>query len=110
MKFVFLQSCSDGATPDNKLISVELGKNADLKKFMKKVMPFVAFTKDRVAAVGMSALELSLEFDEAAVLADNADYLTATLALEGVEVVYSSEASEKIQEECRPGNPFINFR
>lgn len=103
------EACSEGA-PDNKQISVELGKNADLKKFMKKVMPFVAFTKERIGAVGMSALDLTLDFDELRVLEDNIDYLINTLALEGVDVKYSSEAAEKVQEECRPGNPFIVFR
>ena len=77
---------------------------------MKKVMPFVAYTKERIASVGMSALDLTLDFEELKVLADNSDYLTSTLGLEGVTPTYSSEATEKIQEECRPGNPFIVFR
>ena len=42
--------------PDNKDISQEMGKIPDLKKWMKKVMPFVAFTKERYKEVGMSAL------------------------------------------------------
>ena len=42
--------------PDNKAISQEMAKISELKKWMKKVMPFVAFTKDRVSQVGMSAL------------------------------------------------------
>ena len=42
--------------PDNKAISQEMGKIVELKKWMKKVMPFVAFTKDRIKQVGMSAL------------------------------------------------------
>ena len=42
--------------PDNKDISQEMGKIQDLKKWMKKVMPFVAFTKERYKEVGMSAL------------------------------------------------------
>ena len=33
--------------PDNKAISVEMGKKPELKKFMKRVMPFVAFMKDK---------------------------------------------------------------
>ena len=47
---------SDNTPPDNKLISQEMGKIPDIKKWMKKVMPFVAFTKDRIKQVGMSAL------------------------------------------------------
>merc|ERR1740128_1102287 len=37
---------------DNKTVSVELGKKPEVKKFMKKVMPFVAFTKDKVGTSG----------------------------------------------------------
>jgi leucyl-tRNA synthetase len=47
---------------------------------------------------------LSLEFDEKRVLEDNLNYLLNTLEMEGVDVKFSSEASEKIQEDCRPGN------
>ncbi len=102
---------AEGAVPDNKLISQELGKKADLKKFMKKVMPFVQFTKERVAKIGMQALDLKLDFDEKAVLEDNASYITGSLGLEGLDVIFSSEAgNEKMQEECRPGAPYIQFR
>ena len=65
---------------------------------------FVAFAKERVADQGLSALDLSLEFDEKKVLEDNLNYLVSTLEMEGVDVKFSSEASEKIQEDCRPGN------
>ena len=92
------------SVPDNKAISVELGKKPELKKFMKKVMPFVAFTKERVAQVGLGALDLTLEFDGKAVLERDAAYLTNNLQLEGVEVKSSTESeNEKMQEECRPG-------
>ena len=50
------ESSNASVVPDNKIISQELGKIPDLKKWMKKVMPFVAFTKERIAQVGMSAL------------------------------------------------------
>ena len=43
-------------------------------------------------------------------LEDNKDYLISTLQLEGIDVEYSDKASEKTQEECRPGAPFIVFR
>ena len=92
------------SVPDNKAISVELGKKPELKKFMKKVMPFVAFTKERVAQVGLGALDLTLEFDGKAVLERDAAYLTNNLQLEGIEVKSSTESeNEKMQEECRPG-------
>ncbi len=101
----------DGSPPDNKLISQELAKKAELKKFMKKVMPFVQFTKERVAAVGKEALDLTLDFDEKAVLEENGGYIANSLGLEGIDVLFSSEAgNEKTQEECRPGAPFVQFR
>ena len=37
------------------------------------------------------------------------DYLVSTLQLEGINLAYSTDASEKTQEECRPGGPFIVF-
>ena len=46
---------------------------------MKKVMPFVAFTKERVAQVGKGALDLKLEFDGKAVLERDAAYLANSL-------------------------------
>lgn len=98
-----------GSVPDNKLVSQELARKPELKKYMKKVMPFVAFTKERIANQGMSALHLTLEFDERQVLVDNLDYLTGTLQLDGMEVKWSNEANEKTQEECRPGVPFVVF-
>jgi leucyl-tRNA synthetase len=56
---------------DKKALSVEMGKKADLKKYMKRVMPFVAFMQDRVDSVGVSALDTSLPWDETAVLEKN---------------------------------------
>lgn len=72
------------AIPDNKSISVELGKKADLKKYMKRVMPFVQAMKDKVASVGLKALSLSTKFDEKTVLGDNVDYLIETLNLQDI--------------------------
>ncbi len=48
-----------------------LGKKAELKKYMKKVMPFVAFMQERVDTVGVSALDTSLPWDETDVLVKN---------------------------------------
>ena len=96
--------------PDNKAISVELGKKPELKKFMKKVMPFVAFTKERVSQVGLGALDLTLEFDGKAVLERDAVYLANSLQLDGIEVKSSTESeNEKMQEECRPGRRIFSY-
>ena len=65
--------------PDNKAVSVALGQKAELKKVMKRVMPFVAFVKEKVAGpAGLSALDTSLPWDERAVLEDNQDYIGGT--------------------------------
>jgi leucyl-tRNA synthetase len=110
LKAMYDESGLNGPPPDNKILSQKLAAMPELKKYMKKVMPFVAWTKERVTTQGMSALDLTLDFDEKQVLLDNTIYLTNTLVLEGVDVKYSSEADEKTQEECRPGAPFIIFR
>ena len=91
-------------------MSQKLAQKPELKKFMKKVMPFVAWTKERVAQQGLSVLDLTLDFDEKSVLESNLDYLLNNLQLDGMDVKFSNEANEKTQEECRPGVPFIIFR
>ena len=81
----------------------QLGFDIFEYKFIPFFSSFLAFAKERVADQGLSALDLSLEFDEKKVLEDNLNYLVNTLEMEGVDVKFSSEASEKIQEDCRPG-------
>ena len=80
-----------------------LATKPELKKWMKKTMPFVQFVKTRMDELGVAALDLKTDFDEAKVLKDNLDYIVNTLGLEDVDIRFSDEASEKIQEECRPG-------
>ena len=94
---------------DNKEVSVQLGKNADLKKYMKKAMPFVQFTKEKVKSSGLSALDTSLPWDEMKVLEDNMTYLVSTLGLEGVDLALASDLGDK-GEECKPGAPMVTFR
>ena len=95
--------------PDNKIVSQELAKKPELKKFMKKTMPFVAFMKDKVVTKGLSALDTSLPWDETTVLRDNLAYITTSLDLEGVDIAPASDLGEK-GEDCRPGAPFITFK
>lgn len=97
--------------PDNKTISSKLGEVAELKKYMKRVMPFVQATRENVERVGAEALSVGLPFDEAAILVDNKQYLLSTLDLESIEVKYtdSEDTPEKTREDCAPGQPHISF-
>uniref|UniRef100_T1JCF2 leucine--tRNA ligase n=1 Tax=Strigamia maritima TaxID=126957 RepID=T1JCF2_STRMM len=102
---------SKNVLPDNKLISTELSKKTELKKYMKRVMPFVQTLKEKVVKLGISALNLFVDFDERTVLLRNLTYLLSTLELEHINIRFSSdtEADEKIKEECCPGLPFIVY-
>lgn len=95
--------------PENKIIAGELGKKAELKKYMKRVMPFVQVTRVKMELAGIVALNLTLEFDEVQVLEGSKDYLKNTLDLDEVEIKDTDEAPEKTKEECCPGYPYINF-
>ncbi|KAI4901262.1 hypothetical protein NFI96_033672, partial [Prochilodus magdalenae] len=96
--------------PDNKVIAMELGAMPELKKYMKRVMPFVAMIKDNLEKNGPRVLDLELEFDERAVLLENIVYLTNSLELDQIDVLFASEADDKVKEDCCPGKPFSVFR
>jgi hypothetical protein len=57
-----------------------------LKKQMKNVMPFVAMLREEVARVGVQALELSVPFDELAVMKEQALAFSNALGLQVVVV------------------------
>lgn len=57
-----------GELPDNKEISHRLGTIESLKKFMKKVMPFVQLIRKNLAIHGESALDIACRFDQKEVL------------------------------------------
>ncbi|XP_020662128.3 leucine--tRNA ligase, cytoplasmic [Pogona vitticeps] len=99
-----------GDLPDNKIIASELSSLAELKKYMKRVMPFVAMIKENLEKKGSRVLDLELEFDEQAVLRENIVYLTNSLELEHIDLKFASEGDEKIREDCCPGKPFCTFR
>ncbi|XP_071500839.1 LOW QUALITY PROTEIN: leucine--tRNA ligase, cytoplasmic-like [Diadema antillarum] len=108
-KMKALYERNQNSFPDNKVILNELKSVESLKKFMKRVMPFVQHIKENVAVKGPRAMETTMDFDEIDILQSNLEYLTNTLELEGLEVRPSTEASDKIQEECCPGKPYSVF-
>ncbi|XP_047345994.1 leucine--tRNA ligase, cytoplasmic isoform X1 [Vespa velutina] len=95
--------------PENKAIATELGNITELKKYMKRVMPFVQASKEKVESAGISALNLTFDFNEYDVLERNKKYLQNTLELSEIIIKYTDEAPEKTKEECCPGSPYINF-
>lgn len=97
--------------PDNKTISSKLSEIPDLKKYMKRVMPFVQATRENMDRIGVDALSVGLEFDEVEILKQNIPYLSNTLDLDMIEVKYttSDDVPEKTKEDCAPGNPHISF-
>lgn len=101
---------NNGNLPDNKVIATELSSLSELKKYMKRVMPFVATLKENLEKKGPRVLDLELEFDEQAVLLENIVYLTNSLELEQIDVVSASDAADRIKEDCCPGKPFIVFK
>ncbi|XP_075712647.1 leucine--tRNA ligase, cytoplasmic [Rhinoderma darwinii] len=101
---------NSGHLPDNKIIATELNSLAELKKYMKRVMPFVAMIKENLEKKGARVLDLELEFDERAVLLENLVYLTNSLDLDQIDVKFASDADDKIKEDCCPGKPFSVFR
>ncbi|XP_051955494.1 leucine--tRNA ligase, cytoplasmic [Xyrauchen texanus] len=101
---------NNGTLPDNKVIAMELSAIPELKKYMKRVMPFVAMIKDNLEKSGPRVLDLELDFDERAVLLENIVYLTNSLELDQIDVVFASEADDKVKEDCCPGKPFCVFR
>lgn len=56
-----------------------LSAKPELKKYMKRVMPFVQAVREKVSSSGLSALNLTLDFDEIQILNSNKAYLENTL-------------------------------
>ena len=78
-------SCELGIKPQ-KDIAAQLKKVDAVKKYMKKVMPYVQMVKERYDLIGERALSLTSPFDEMKILKENSDYITGTLELQGINV------------------------
>lgn len=113
---------NNGTFPDNTIGMILATLKADenikalgSKMFNTVIMPFVRGTIESAKLDGSSSLSLSLPFDEAAILQENAGYLQRALNLKDPVVVKSisydeQEASEdeKIRESF-PGSPGVFF-
>lgn len=105
-----LYKSNNNCLPDNKVISKALGSNPDLKKYMKKVMPFAQAARERMNTLGEKALKDTVDFDERSILEENIDFLRGNLDLEGLQICWTEECeSERTQEEVVPGEPFLTF-
>ncbi|RUS86732.1 hypothetical protein EGW08_005522 [Elysia chlorotica] len=104
-----LYEANNSSFPDNKVIAQEFKDKAELKKYMKKLMPFVQVVKENVEKLGLKALALTSEIDEMSVLNTYSVYLASTLELENVVVKTADSADDKVKEDCCPGKPFITF-
>ena len=94
--------------PDNKEISKALGTIPELKKYMKKVMPFAQMIRERMTSAGVAALKNTVDFDEEKILKESLNYLKETLELEQLEVKWTDEANnERTKMEVIPGEPFL---
>ena len=97
--------------PENKELASELAKISELKKYMKKVMPFAETRKQMLAKNGVSVFEQTSPFDEAQVLRDNLSYLTTALELQELDVKAAEESDKAaLKDECCPMEPVIEFR
>jgi leucyl-tRNA synthetase len=92
--------------PDNKLMFTQLSEKPECSGAKKMLMPFVAMKCAETVDVGLSALELTVPFDELALLKDNAVYLSKALELP-VNVELAANGDAKTQNTCCPGSPVI---
>ncbi|EDO40444.1 predicted protein, partial [Nematostella vectensis] len=104
-----LYHSNGGAFPDNRIIMNSLKDAAEVKKYMKKLMPFVQYVRSNVERDGPSAMDTTVPFNELEVLRENEGYLKKALDLVHLEIKPSSEGDAKVQEECAPGKPFTVF-
>ncbi|TMW63632.1 hypothetical protein Poli38472_002573 [Pythium oligandrum] len=114
----FLASVFDAKNktfPDDfmKLLKEHVAKDESLKKITKNVMQFAAFVKDEAIVRGQEALDLSMPYDQKAVLESNKLYLLRSLDLEDITFYYVGDeipgADEKKLELAAPGKPAIHL-
>jgi len=99
--------------PGNKDICKALSGIAELKKFMKKSMPFAQTVREKLDVIGEKAFENTVEFDEQKVIRESLEYLEDTLSLNQITVsCWDETVDEKLRSknECVPGAPYLALR
>eukprot|EP00127_Corallochytrium_limacisporum_P006434 Clim_evm24s227 gene=Clim_evmTU24s227 len=93
--------------PDPKSVLPHIKESDEVKKHMKKAMPFVAYIRGLVQGeMGPKAMDLVLTFDEFDVLGFMKSYITEQLG--GLEVEFldaDTVTDEKTRDMISPGNP-----
>lgn len=102
-------SLAEGSLDDKKRLSCRLACIPELKKYMKRVMPFVEAKKQAYMDQGMSVFEQGSPFDEEEILRDNYSYIINSLHLDGLEIRSADDSPPSVKDECCPLEPIILF-
>jgi len=78
---------------DDKVILKTLTGDDEVKKNVKKAMPFVASIKESHKLHGMSALDLKLPFDEKEFLLSNLEFIKKSIEMKELEIQLADDAS-----------------
>ncbi|CAF3565723.1 unnamed protein product [Rotaria socialis] len=112
-----LYLANNHSLPDSKQLAVHFKDRPEIdKKYQKKLMPFVIYSKDLLEkSRNVSALDQHLSFDEYQVLQFNQDYLRRALNVEQIEIHLTDgndneTAAVSTVEDIIPGKPLVHFR
>ena len=115
LKLLYL--ANNQIVPDSKQLSIHFKDRPEIeKKYMKKLMPFVVYSKELLEKTGdIRALEQHLTFDEYEVLTSNQEYFRRALNLEQIEILSTDQIDAENNnsvnlDDVLPGKPLIHFR
>lgn len=115
LKKLFLEN--NHSLPDSKQLALHFKDRSEIdKKYQKKLMPFVIYSKDLLDKSGnVTSLDRHLSFDEYDILQFNQEYLRRALDVEQIDIRLTDgnendSALINNLEEILPGKPFVHFR
>jgi len=114
LKQLFLSN--NHSLPDSKQLAIHFKGRSEIdKKYQKKKMPFVIYSKELLEKSGnVSTLDRHLLFDEYQVLQFNQEYLRRALDVKQIDICLTDEneidtAFLNYLEDVLPGKPLIHF-